>query len=295
MSIVDALKKAKALGKERQREEAHASSAAARDLMPVGDETLANEFPEVAAPSIPQPVVRRRVAFPVLQYDALKCSANRILMPDVDPKLANTASPAYRMLRTRLLQRCRASGWSAIAVTSPGPGEGKTTTALNLALTIARERINEVFLLDLDMRNPSLCKYIGVTPQADVTDYFRGEIAAEEIMFTVGVDNLTLAGSLSTTPNASELLASNKLQELIAFIKDTTSNPLILLDLPPVANTDDALVVAPRVDSTILVVAEGRTNRGHLQRALDLLADFTMAGVVLNRAMESLGADYYGS
>jgi Mrp family chromosome partitioning ATPase len=103
-----------------------------------------------------------------------------------------------------------------------------------------------------------------------------------------------LAGTVLGVGNASELLATDHLEELLTFIKEISPNPLIVCDLPPVVNTDDALVVAPRIDALALVVTEGCTRRDSLQRTLDLLSDFPLAGIILNQSYESLGSEYYG-
>jgi Mrp family chromosome partitioning ATPase len=166
---------------------------------------------------------------------------------------------------------------------------------LNLALSMARDKSTEVFLIDLDMRNPSICNYLGIRPPRDITSYFAGEGSPASTLFTIGVENLVLAGSSIATDQASELLVSGRFEELIAFISNISSNPIVLIDLPPVLVTDEALLVAPRVDATALVVAEGRTRRDSLGRARQLLADYSFAGVILNRAYERFGADtYYG-
>src|SRR6185295_16963230 len=116
------------------------------------------------------------------------------------------------VLRTRILQRTRSNLWNTIGITSPGQGDGKSVTALNLALSLAREGNNNVFLIDLDMRNPKLCHYLGAVPPRDINDYFAGEAAPNEVLFSIGVDNLTLGGSLTSTDQASELLATGRVE-----------------------------------------------------------------------------------
>ena len=114
-------------------------------------------------------------------------------------------------------------------------------------------------------------------------------------LFTIGVDGLAIAGSTLPTEQASELIASGRLEEMLVYIRSIAASPIILLDLPPLLVTDEALLVAPRVDAVALVVAEGRTRRDTLVRAKQLLSEFTMAGVILNRSSERHGADkYYG-
>jgi len=140
-----------------------------------------------------------------------------------------------------------------------------------------------------------MCAYIGVTPPRNLLAYFTGEGEPADVFFSIGVHNLYLAGSTLQTPLASELLAGDRFEELIAYIKSIAPNPIIIIDLPPVLVTDEALMIAPRVDATALVVSEGRTRRDSLLRTRQLLADFTFAGVILNRSLERFGADaYYG-
>ncbi len=153
MSIVDALEKAKRLAETRAdsgRQPGQKRRAASR--MQVASS-------RAEAPTYPTSD-HEKIEFPALSYDLAVCGSNRIIVPDVESGLAQ-AAPSYRMLRTRILQRCRANDWSTLAITSPGPNEGKSVTALNLAISIAREGNQDVFLIDLDMRNPSICKYLG--------------------------------------------------------------------------------------------------------------------------------------
>lgn len=290
MSIVDALQRAKLMTHDR-------SPGVLRpnldDYTAVKTSGGRESAVSPAARSVTQ---RDRLRFDALPYDAAGCSQHHVMVPETDERMLQTASPSYRIMRTRILQRCRASGWSTLAITSPGPGEGKSITALNLAISLAREGNYDVFLLDLDLRNPSICRYLGIKPKCEITDFFRGEVAAQDLFFSLsGIDRLSLAGGTVATSEASELLATGYLEELLACIASLSDNPLTLIDLPPVVNTDDALIVAPRVDATVLVVSEGRTSRVGLERAVGLLADYTVAGVVLNQATESSGSEYYGA
>jgi Mrp family chromosome partitioning ATPase len=237
-----------------------------------------------------------KLAFPVVEPDRATIANNRVMLPDVEGAGQGAqANAAYRMLRTRLMTRMRSNGWGTLAVTSPGPGEGKTLTTLNLAMSIAKDRSSDVFVIDLDMRNPSVCRYLGITPPVEITSFFEDAGSPADAFFSIGVDNLAIAGGTVSSSRASELVSSSRLEELLAYVRGVAFNPVILLDLPPLLVTDEALLVAPRVDATVLVVAEGRTRRDSLARAHQLLADFPFAGVVMNRSAESFGADsYYG-
>jgi protein-tyrosine kinase len=220
-----------------------------------------------------------------VSIDSEACRERRLLMgaPDED----SAAVAAYRMLRTRLLHRARAKNWRTIAVTSAGPNDGKTLTALNLALSMSREKSRDVVLLDMDMRNPSVCRTLDVHPPHELREYLERGENVRQLFFSVGSDNLLIAGSERPTDHASELLGSPRFDELVRIIRQGTVDPIVLLDLPPVLLTDDALVVAPKVDAVLLVASEGLTGRANFTRALDILSEFPIAGVVLNRAGET--------
>jgi protein-tyrosine kinase len=224
--------------------------------------------------------------------DGALCRERRLLLMDANES-DNAAVAAYRILRTRLLHRARANDWRVIAVTSAGPNDGKTLTALNLALSMAREKSREIVLLDLDMRNPSVCRALGVQPPHELRDYLERGDHLRELFFSVGSDNLLIAGSTRPTQHASELLASPRFEELLRTLRQGAVDPVVLIDLPPVLLTDDALVVAPKVDAVLLVVSEGVTGRAEFAKALDVLSEFPIAGVALNRAAETTpGYDY---
>jgi len=228
-----------------------------------------------------------------VQLDSDECVRNHILVTEEQLDQARSAATAYRLLRGRVLHKVKAGGWSCIGVCSAGPGEGKTITALNLAITIAREKQRMVYLVDLDMRNPSVFERVGVTPAVPLSRFFTEGVAPEEVLYETNFENLVIAGDRERVASASELLASNRLDQLVTYMRRRSKSSLIILDLPPVLSTDEALVVAPRLDAAFLVVAEGITRREGLVKALDQLGDFQVAGLILNRATGEFNIDYY--
>jgi protein-tyrosine kinase len=234
----------------------------------------------------------RIVPIPV-SVDRMMCRQRRLLMRGTGEDGDGTAIAAYRMLRTRLLLRARTRHWTSIAVTSAGPSDGKTLTVLNLALSMAREKSREIVVLDMDMRNPSVCRILGVNPPHELRTYLEGGEHVQQMFFSVESPNLLIGGSVRPTEHASELLGSPRFDELLHIVQQGTVNPVVLIDLPPMLLTDDALVVAPKVDATLVVASEEFTGRSQLQKALSLLSDFTVAGVVLNRAVETAPAYDY--
>lgn len=214
------------------------------------------------------------------------CRERRVLVSAATDE-DRTYVASYRMLRTRLVQRARTNKWTTIAVTSAGPNDGKTLTAINLALSLAREKTREIILLDMDMRNPSVCRDLGILPRHELRTYLEHGSHFEDLFHSVDGENLLVAGGVSPTELASELLAGSRFDELIETIKRGAVDPIVLLDLPPILVTDDALVAAPKVDAVLVVASEGMTDRLELAKALNLLSEFPLAGVVLNRAAET--------
>ncbi len=257
----------------------------------------ASEAPEPrAAARVSISPTAARPTYPRLQVDRALAIQNRIVLPDTPLAADGRITAAYRILRTRLLNRISMRNWTVLAVTSPGPGEGKSVTAINLALNFAREGSRSVYLIDLDMRHPTICRYLGTQPPHDLVSYFGGEIDAASVFFSIGIDNLAIAGNLVNTDLASEMLAGDRLEHLFSYVKSAAPNPLIIVDLPPTLVTDESLMIAPRVDATLLVVADGQTRRDSVTRVRELLAEYPIAGVVLNKSTESLGksGEYYG-
>jgi Mrp family chromosome partitioning ATPase len=242
--------------------------------------------PPVAVPAERIPAMR-------LAVDPAVCSEHRILL-DGWARDNERAVAAFRILRTRLLQRARLQQWTFIGITSASVNDGKSLTALNLALSLSRERNTEVVLLDLDMRNPSICRYLGVNPPHSLRDYFEQRITADELFFSIGVEKLLFASGKVTTESASELLGTRLLGDLKEYIRQRTMNPIVLIDLPPLLHTDDALVVAPSVDALVLIAAEGHTDRVALNKALELIGEFPLAGLVLTRTIEASRQFEYG-
>jgi protein-tyrosine kinase len=237
------------------------------------------------------PVASTLLDLPVVEVDQTVCVANRLNVTAARDTYSSV-SDAYRIIRTRLLQRMDMNNWDSIAVTSAGPDEGKSLTVLNLGSALANERKRNVFLLDLDLRNPSLCQYLGVQPPKSVGEFLSGKCKVEEVFFKVGDENLVIAGGYSRYENSAELLGDARLAELIAHVKTIDPKGIALVDLPPVLSVADALIVAPKVSATLLVVAEGKTNREALANAKHVLGSVTMAGIVLNQSHEAI-QNYY--
>ena len=194
------------------------------------------------------------------------------------------ATSAYKMLRTQVLQRMNANDWNVLAITSPGSQEGKTLTALNLAIGIAREVNHTVLLVELDLREPSLHQYLGCEPGQGITDYLLHDVPLSDIMFNPGIDRLVIIPAGPPTAFSSELLSSPRMVDLVHELKARYPSRLVLFDVPPLLTADDGLAFLPYVDAALLVVVEGETTLADVELAKEMLSSTPLLGAVLNRA-----------
>ncbi len=209
---------------------------------------------------------------------------HRILNPDG----SDAAASAYRMLRTQVLQRLDAHGWRSLAVLSPGADDGKTTTAINLAASVAHDRLHTVLLVDFDLRHPSLATSLGLEPEFGVDDVLMGNANLEDCLYRPeGFSRLVVLPARAELGNSSEILAGPRSRELVAELRARYPERVIIYDLPPVLTADDALSFAPLVECGLVVAAEGRTRRNDLVRTMELLNKIPLVGTVLNRATDA--------
>ena len=203
----------------------------------------------------------------------------------IDDDYPEDALTSYKMLRTRLLQRMKLRGWRKLAVTSPRSGAGKSLTAINLAIAMASHGAHDVYLLDLDLRNPRIGRSLGLPGfDLDLGEFLAGRIPLSQVCCQVEVDRLFVLPSSQIQSNSSELVTSQTMQSLFRMILATSPNAIVIVDLPAVLAADDALAISPWIDAFLMVVSESETDREDVTRSAEMLRDATIAGVVLNKS-----------
>lgn len=204
----------------------------------------------------------------------------------------DVVTTAYKMLRTQILQRMTAHGWTSLAITSPSAGEGKTLTAINLAVSLAREVNHTVLLVDADLRRPRVSHYFGHTPELGLHDYLINSAELPQILFNPGIERLVILPGARSVVGSSELLSAPIMVRLTEELKSRYPERLVLFDMPPILAADDLLAFSPNIDAALLVVQEGKTKKGELRRAMDLLHTVNVVGTVLNQTNEASAAYY---
>jgi len=192
---------------------------------------------------------------------------------------------AYNLLRTQVLQRFKENNWNVLAVTSPGSGEGKTLTAINLAISIAREVDYTVLLVDANLRHPWMLEHFGLEGHKGLSDYLLHDTPIAELLIRPSrVEHLVVLPGGEPLANSAEMLNSPKMAQLVADMKSRYHSRIIIFDLPPVLSSADALAFSPYVDAALLVIEEGVTEKQDLERAVELLSSTNIVGTVLNKA-----------
>lgn len=192
---------------------------------------------------------------------------------------------AFKILRTQVVHRLRENGWNVLGVTSPGHGEGKTLTAVNLAVSLAMETTQTVLLVDANLRNPSVHEVFGLTDCPGLADYLLDNIPVEDLLVHPGIGRFVLLPGGRPISNSTEVLTSPKMLALVEEFKHRYPSRIIIFDLPPLLHTADVLAFSPYTDALLLVVEEGKTTAEDVQRALLLVKDSRpILGTVMNKA-----------
>jgi non-specific protein-tyrosine kinase len=203
-----------------------------------------------------------------------RCAAFHAYGPEVE---------SYRMLRTNILQRTEVKGGTTVMVTSALPGEGKTLTSVNLALTFAKAFSQTVLLVDADLRQQRIYEVLGFKSGKGLVNYLLDGCPVSDLMVWPGIEKLTLISGGRTIAGSSELLGSPRMIKLVEEMKHRYPNRYVLFDVPPVLTGADAMAFAPLVDFIVLVVQAGKTSIQDVKKALAMLPKEKILGLVLNR------------
>lgn len=225
---------------------------------------------------------------PTLAVDAAQLRDQRIVAYD----RADPSHVVFDVLRTRLTRVCREHGWTRIAITSPTAGCGKSTVALNLAFSFARQPDLRVVLIDLDLKRPRIARLLGQSGEFTIRDALTGEAAMTSALAHVA-DGLAVGLNTRVVRDSAELAQSQAAAAALREMIDTLQPDLVLYDLPPIFAGDDAIGFMPNVDCAMLVVAAGQTRAREIADCERLLSEATtFLGVVLNKC-EQAGGEIY--
>ena len=248
----------------------------------------------VAKPVEPVAVPKsRRVE---LDLDALVASG--IVSPNA-PR--SQIADQYRVIKRPLITNAMGKGaapvenGNLIMVTSALAGEGKSFTAINLAMSIATELDNTVMLVDADVARPSVLRMLGLPASPGLLDMLVGDVAdLSSVLLKTNIDKLTLLPSGTPHLRATELLASDAMTHLIANIAHRYSDRIIIFDSPPLLLTTESRVLATHMGQIVMVVHAQKTLQTDVQHALASIESCPVKMMVLNQARNSSQGGYGG-
>lgn len=208
---------------------------------------------------------------------------------NIDSSLKFRVEEAYKSIRTNIMFSVMKKGCKTIVVSSPAPNEGKTTTTINLAITLAQAD-QRVLLIDGDLRKPKIHHYFSMPNSPGLTNYLGSTVSTSrrdrvdlfDVIHTTEFDNLSIICSGSIPPNPAELLGSELMADFLGEI--SKSFDYIIIDTPPINVVSDALPLIRESDGVVLIVRSNQTTHPDIQRAIASLEfiDAKILGFVVN-------------
>lgn len=195
---------------------------------------------------------------------------------NIDPRVVTYFDPKaliteqYKILRTNVMALNKGKPPKVLVVTSSIHNEGKTLTTLNLAVTIAQSTQKpKVLLIDADLRRGRMIKYLGVQHDVGLSEVLSGKARITDALFKIDLENLTFIATGAVPDNPAELLASEQMKNLLQEMREQFDH--IIIDTPPIIPVTDAGIIGAQADGAIMIIQAGRTQRGIVRRATELL------------------------
>jgi receptor protein-tyrosine kinase len=296
---------------DRQRSAAPASPVAAGGLSDSAAPHPAADSPSVtvadtvihetvhAVPVAPPPVHERPAA---PKFTTRKVDLDLVRMRETGMVTAASGRTPlledFRIIKRPLLQRAfsaRSPGGNPgnlIMITSSLPGEGKTYTAINLAMSIAMELDHTVLLVDADVARPSILRTLGLPPQRGLMDILVDDkLDMGDVMLRTNVDTLSILPAGTGTPRATELLASSTMSNLVEEIANRYPDRIVIFDSPPLLLTSESRVLASHMGQIVLVVEAQTTTQHAVKEALSQLEGIDNVNLIYNKTRDIPGIE----
>ena len=284
---------------DNDRQRVPTPEAVVRALDTRAHEAVAPLAPEDrSAPSQPASMpLAARAARPPVDIDLGRLKAMGYVTPD-EPQ--SQIADEFRVMKRPILRNARGKAGprsrnsSLVMVTSALPGEGKTFTALNLAMSVAMEVDHSVLLVDGDVAHPTLPDLLGVPASPGLMDLLtRSNVSLADALVETNIEKLTVLPAGSRHRRSTELLASEQMANLLAELVSSQPDRIVIFDSPPLLATTEARVLATNMGQIVMVVASDATTQHSVKHALAALDSCEIVMMVLNKARKSDVGTYY--
>lgn len=201
----------------------------------------------------------------------------------------------YDMLRTQVLQAMDENGWQILAITSPTAGCGKSVTACNLAMSVARMPERSVLLVDMDLHKPKVTEYLGIDSKGGLLSVLEGRVTllSRIVQASIGQSQMLVLPGEVCKSGSAEWMASQAMTTLLQTIKRDFRSHVVILDMPPMLVGDDVISVLPQIESVLLIASVGASTLSDIKECKKYLKSTPVARIVVNKTTEKTDA-YYG-
>lgn len=234
---------------------------------------------------------------PIIELDHEALRDSGLIAPDYHEQML---ADEYRNIKRPLIANAygkrvtRVDDGNIIAITSALPGEGKTFTAMNLAISIAQEQDYSVLLVDVDVAKPHISEVFGLDSMPGLLDVLEGkENDPERLILRTDMRGLSIFPAGVPRHNATELLSSARMERLVSELATRYPNCLLLLDTPPLLKTSESRAITNLAGQIVLVVKAEETAQGAVEEALRILGDDAAVNLILNQSMSKGSEGHY--
>ncbi|WP_299084178.1 XrtA-associated tyrosine autokinase [uncultured Paraglaciecola sp.] len=306
-SIEKALQKNKALAEDKKKQQAEQTpvepTIQTMDKQPAATESLHHESPSEAVDNVPPVVDEPKTevsAEPATQQKKIDLTELQNGFVNKDRQVINEE---FRAIKRKVLGNAfgplskSLNNSNIIMVSSPNPNEGKTFTAINLALSIALEQDKTVLLVDADVLRPSVMKIINQPFENGLMEYLLGDVDdLSEVIYHTSIDTLRIIPAGKSHHLSTELLASEKMLETVSEFANRYPDRIVIFDTPPLLGINETAILANLAGQAVIVVQEGKTNLNRIALSVEQLNPDMAKGFVINKAHKGAksGAGYYG-
>ncbi len=209
-----------------------------------------------------------------------KNSGNKVMLSDAQNKVPFSIVESYKNIRTNVISVLTKTNSNVLAITSPNASEGKSTTSVNVAITLAQLN-KKVVLLDADSRRPSVHKKMKIENMIGCMDVLSGEMKLEDVIVHYN-DYLDVIPSGAKIKTPAELFSNDSFDNLLEQLKETYD--YVIIDTPPINPVSDTLIIAQKCEAIIMVIRSGVTSFDAFERAYESLKvlDINLSGVIIN-------------
>ena len=234
----------------------------------------------------------------ILNIDTERLKQLGYICPD---DMTSQIAEEFRIIKRPLLKNAFGKGaapienGNLIVISSAVPGEGKTFSALNLAISIAMERNTTILLVDTDVTNPSLSRIFQLEDQTGLLDILSDKnISVESIIHKTSIPTLSIIPAGHNHPLAAELISSKHMYQFVNEIVDRYADRIVLFDAPPLLATSHANVLASIAGQIMIVVEAGKTLHSAIKEAVSKIDSDKVIGMILNKSRDVFKGGYYG-